>query len=159
MISSNHTSTSPYRNHTVHSDTRPPPGPPPPFLFPKAPLPHEQGRDKRQGTREGLEGKHPHNGDLVAPADDLGRGGGQLLDVVEGLPDAGLDLPGGLAAAQPRRQLGPQDLLQEGRGDADAYGGAERAEEVGAGDDDRRVILGGVGEERDEAGRDACNYG
>ena len=74
----------------------------------------------------------------------------QLLNVVEALADALLDCEGGVAVAEAGSQLRAQDLLQHGRGDADADGGAEGAEEVRACDDYGCIFFRGVGDEADD---------
>ena len=109
-------------------------------------LPDKEGDHKRQRQRHRARREHGQRGGLVARAHDAGDPRLQLLDVVEALADSLLDREGGVAVAQARGQLRAQDLLQDGRGDADADGGAERAEEVRARDDDRGVFLGGVGD-------------
>lgn len=126
------------------------------FLLTQFLLLDEEGRHKSQCHRQGLEPKHSHGGCLVAAADDASRAGRQLGDVVEALAHALLDLTRVLPAAELRRELGPEDLLQDGRGDADANGGTQGPEEVAAGDDDRCVLLGGVGDECHQACGDAC---
>lgn len=81
---------------------------------------------------------------------------GQVTNVVNILANMLFNTARLVAVRQPGCQLGPQNLLQDRRADGYADAGAERAEQVGAGDDDGRVLCGGVGEEAYEGCGDAC---
>lgn len=126
------------------------------FLLIQFLLLDKEGRHESQCHRQGLEPKHSHGSCLVTAADDASRAGWQLRYVVETLAHALLDLPGLLPTAELRRELGPEDLLQDRRGDADADGGTQGPEEVATGDNDCCVLLGGVGDECHQACGDAC---
>ena len=117
-------------------------------------LAHPKGKQKRHGRKAHGGRNRRQLGRLVARPHHLRHLGRQLPDVIQVLADALLNLAG-VVADQPAVELPAEDLLQDGGADADADAGAERAEEVGAGDDDGGVLDGGVGEEANERCRDA----
>ncbi|KAJ6446411.1 TBC domain-containing protein [Purpureocillium lavendulum] len=124
------------------------------FLFGEANAEPESNEchQESDGGKEECRDECAQSGNLIAAADLLGNPRRQIPDIVNVLTNVLLNPARLVTIGQAGCQLGAQYLLEDRRANGDADAGAEGAEQIGAGNDDCRVLGRGIGEEADEGG-------